>query len=416
VASRIVVEHLSGARSGTRRELDADARLVLGRHPRCDVTFDAHADRAVSARHAEIRREPEGWILVDLESANGTYAAGEQVRRVALPPDAPVELELGRGGPRVRITLATADAVPETLVGVTRDPGELPALDAPRRRRRGGVWIAVATAVAVGVIGVALVRDARREQAADARLAETREELERIARDERIRAEVERERAVEPGVRVAEENALAVYLIAATTNAGEDQAVCTAFALAPTYLGTNAHCVDAMQAADDRGEKVVAVRNKSGERVAVKGWVRSREYQPGRLGLDVGLVELEAPVTQVVRVASPERLAHLGSGQQIFLYGFPAVVADARAPVASVLDGVIGRVTTFAGEPDAAHGLLVQHNVATSHGASGSPLFDVRGDVIAVNVGQYREATGVAPGVSVSVRIDGLLPLLEERR
>jgi S1-C subfamily serine protease len=60
--------------------------------------------------------------------------------------------------------------------------------------------------------------------------------------------------------------------------------------------------------------------------------------------------------------------------------------------------------------------MLVQHNVATSHGASGSPIFDVRGDVIAVNVGQALEAGKVAPGVSVSIRIDGLVSLLEERR
>ena len=104
---------------------------------------------------------------------------------------------------------------------------------------------------------------------------------------------------------MATENAEAVYLIAARTNAGEDRPVCTAFALAPTYLGTNAHCVEAMQAASDRGETVVAVRN----------------------------------------------------------------------------------------------------------GASGSPLFDRRGEVIAIDVG-HRETTGV----SVSIRIDGLLPLLEERR
>jgi S1-C subfamily serine protease len=409
VAPRLLVEHLSGSRAGTRRELEATPRLVLGRHPRCQITFDPHADRTVSARHAEIRGEAGTFTVVDLESANGTFVDGAPIQRLPLVVDQPVELELGRGGPRVRLTLSAGDAVPETLIGVVRGPTTRPR----------GWLLAVAIAVVLVTAGALLVRNARRAAVAEAELAEVREALDRQARDQRIRAELERERAKEadePGVRVATENAQAVYLIAAETNAGEDRAVCTAFALAPTYLGTNAHCVEAMQTASDRGEKVVAVRNKTGARVDVVGWVRSTEYQPGKLSLDVGLVEVGAPVPKVVALAPPERLTQLGSGQAVFLFGFPEVVADARAPVATVLDGVIGRVTTLTGEPDSEHGLLVQHNVATSHGASGSPLFDRRGQVIAINVGQYRDASGVAPGVSVSIRIDGLLPLLEERR
>jgi pSer/pThr/pTyr-binding forkhead associated (FHA) protein len=44
--------------------------IVIGRGSGCDVVL---ADDSVSRRHAELRLEPEGWTLVDLQSSNGTF-------------------------------------------------------------------------------------------------------------------------------------------------------------------------------------------------------------------------------------------------------------------------------------------------------------------------------------------------------
>ncbi|GIH78697.1 DUF1707 and FHA domain-containing protein [Planobispora longispora] len=48
---------------------DARTRYVVGRGSACDLVL---ADLTVSRVHAELRRDDEGWLLVDLGSLNGT--------------------------------------------------------------------------------------------------------------------------------------------------------------------------------------------------------------------------------------------------------------------------------------------------------------------------------------------------------
>jgi hypothetical protein len=56
-------------------------RLLVGRHPACDVVVD---DPTVSRRHAQLRLRGGVWVLQDLASKNGTSVNGERVGRVAL--------------------------------------------------------------------------------------------------------------------------------------------------------------------------------------------------------------------------------------------------------------------------------------------------------------------------------------------
>jgi pSer/pThr/pTyr-binding forkhead associated (FHA) protein len=60
-----------------------DGRLRIGRLPDNDVVLD---DLLVSRRHAELRRTPGGWQLVDLNSGNGTFVNGRRVRSAAITP------------------------------------------------------------------------------------------------------------------------------------------------------------------------------------------------------------------------------------------------------------------------------------------------------------------------------------------
>ncbi len=48
---------------------DSRTRYVVGRGSACDLVL---ADLTVSRVHAELRRDEEGWIVVDLGSLNGT--------------------------------------------------------------------------------------------------------------------------------------------------------------------------------------------------------------------------------------------------------------------------------------------------------------------------------------------------------
>ncbi|HEX5810437.1 MAG TPA: FHA domain-containing protein [Anaerolineales bacterium] len=103
--------------------------LVLGREPSCDVVV---ADRQISRFHARLTPTPEGVILEDLGSKNGTHHNG-------MPLSAPVVLQ---DGDLVSVAMAqqflflTSDATMPLLEGGVGHPGRL-MMDQKSRR----VWV-----------------------------------------------------------------------------------------------------------------------------------------------------------------------------------------------------------------------------------------------------------------------------------
>jgi pSer/pThr/pTyr-binding forkhead associated (FHA) protein len=108
---RVVIDHVAGSRRGQRQELDAGARIRFGRHPDCEVSFDAHRDIDASSRHAELRTSGEGWVLVDLGSSNGTYVDGVRVTEAPVVQNTAIDMEFGPGGPRVRLFVGDDAAI-----------------------------------------------------------------------------------------------------------------------------------------------------------------------------------------------------------------------------------------------------------------------------------------------------------------
>ena len=128
---RVVIDHLAGSRRGQRQELDALGRIRFGRHPDCEVSFDAHRDIDASSRHAELRTLDGGWVLVDLGSSNGTYVDGRRVTEAPVAANVPLNLEFGPGGPRIRLFVgdeAAIDRLPAPLVEISRPPWLVPAI------------------------------------------------------------------------------------------------------------------------------------------------------------------------------------------------------------------------------------------------------------------------------------------------
>jgi pSer/pThr/pTyr-binding forkhead associated (FHA) protein len=66
---------------GAARRYVFDQQAVVGRDPDCDVSL---ASRSVSRRHALVERTPNGWIVRDLGSANGTSVDGARVKEAPL--------------------------------------------------------------------------------------------------------------------------------------------------------------------------------------------------------------------------------------------------------------------------------------------------------------------------------------------
>jgi hypothetical protein len=138
---KIVVDHIKGSRRGQRQEFTAAARLSIGRHPKCDVPFDAHRDLDASSRHAELRPDGDKFVLCDVGSSNGTFVGGNRVSEVTLENGAPIVVEFGAGGPQLRVWVGSDDMTPE--------PFRLPG----RAMRR---WVAIGALVAAAIAGAAI--------------------------------------------------------------------------------------------------------------------------------------------------------------------------------------------------------------------------------------------------------------------
>jgi pSer/pThr/pTyr-binding forkhead associated (FHA) protein len=69
-----------GPNSGSRFALDEDV-VTAGRHPDSVIFLD---DITVSRRHAEVRRGPDGYVVVDVGSLNGTYLNRQRVEESEL--------------------------------------------------------------------------------------------------------------------------------------------------------------------------------------------------------------------------------------------------------------------------------------------------------------------------------------------
>jgi ABC-type multidrug transport system ATPase subunit/predicted component of type VI protein secretion system len=102
--SKLRLTFLSGTRRDSFLEL-AGSVIRIGRAPGSAVwTPD---DRVVSAQHAKIVRLDEGYVVMDLESTNGTFVNGHRVERALLQTGDVVGL--GAGGPEIRVQILTPE-------------------------------------------------------------------------------------------------------------------------------------------------------------------------------------------------------------------------------------------------------------------------------------------------------------------
>ena len=74
---------IEGPHAGGVFALDRES-AVLGRHPECDIVLDSGA---VSRQHAKIERVDNKFFIEDMQSRNGTYVNGRQIRERHLLSD-----------------------------------------------------------------------------------------------------------------------------------------------------------------------------------------------------------------------------------------------------------------------------------------------------------------------------------------
>ncbi len=147
--------------------------ILVGRDPACELAFEGEASTGVSRNHARISLSPEGAVLTDAGSSNGTLHNDKAL-------DGPVPLhvgdhfQLGYTGPKM-IVLAL-DLAPVAAFEAAPLPAARPAITLPFILAGGGVVAAAVLAVVVGVL--VLRRPAATEPTAPAvAVATTREPI-----------------------------------------------------------------------------------------------------------------------------------------------------------------------------------------------------------------------------------------------
>jgi pSer/pThr/pTyr-binding forkhead associated (FHA) protein len=68
-----------------------ERELTIGRGPQNDIVLE-DPEMLVSRFHAALRPEGAGYVLVDLNSQNGTWVAEQRVERVQLEAGVPVAI------------------------------------------------------------------------------------------------------------------------------------------------------------------------------------------------------------------------------------------------------------------------------------------------------------------------------------
>lgn len=113
----IKVEFVAGPERG-RLEV-VELPFKIGRSSECEVCCDPEKYPTVSAEHVGVRATDDGQVQMEDYSKNGIFLNGKRVERLTTLSRISI-LELGQGGPRVKIT------VPEDAAFAIADPTEKP--------------------------------------------------------------------------------------------------------------------------------------------------------------------------------------------------------------------------------------------------------------------------------------------------
>lgn len=441
---------LSGALAG-QQQVFSEAQISIGRHSTSDLRFHPQEDLEVSARHGVILRHGDRWVIRDLGSRNGIFVNGHRI-----PGDTPLsdtdQIRFGLDGPSVEFRLVPDD-VPDGVQSPASRPRPTPAptpadtvrRDSTTQRIRVEVGkqtrrLRYVVAALVGLVGVAVVlvsvtgREARRRQtevaalqarsdslrlAAEGTLRALEGRIEALASalrtsqaevaglQERLRtaqrqgdaAEVESLRQELAQVteafqaqqaaaqvdyrRIVEPNQRAVALLYAEFARG-DVLTGTAFAVASDgTLLTNRHLV--------AGADGTRRPNRLGVQFA-----DSDQFWPARVvaiaeDVDLAVVKVDirggVPVVQRLN-ARPDTVRQ---GDPVALIGFPL---GTELPMSSQGRRTIARTSFTPGSVSKTLPDRFQILGYGAPGASGSPVFDGNGEVIAVLYGGEPNSDG----------------------
>lgn len=154
---------VSGARAGAAFTPEG-REFTAGRAPDAALRFDASADLAVSARHAQFRLRGGEWTVRDLGSSNGTFVNGGAIQSEAVLRHGD-RVGFGMDGPVVECHFVAHGAVDGSAYGAAYGAAYGSAPKRARARMRTVIPVVLLSAMAVTVVA-AIVGNGSRSRAA----------------------------------------------------------------------------------------------------------------------------------------------------------------------------------------------------------------------------------------------------------
>jgi len=421
---------LTGARGGHRERFDKPI-IALGRHHDVDLRFDPNADLDVSVHHAEILARPDGYVVRDSGSTNGTFLNGTR-----LTSEEPLEsgdvIWLGAEGPQVEVQLLEQQAagsaeVPATRIRQSRrSTGERVRVAVREQTAMLRRVLVLALVVLVGGIGAAYWmghRDSRvrvsellallaQSESTAAQLqsrlsavgdttfaAALRQQNAELAERVRtssanatpnqldsLKSELLHRQVMQQGLalmdlsKISVENDSAIAFVVSELDGKPYGA--TAFGISSNgLLVTNKHNVRS------------PLTGKAPTRLGVKYantdvLLHAHVAQlPSDTSVDLALIQVEEPGRYPSVRGIARSLDELHPGSPVATIGFPHALD-------SPMQGDVVKTSLTAGTLSKLLPDLLQVDAYASHGSSGSPIFDERGWVIGVVYGGDPQSGG----------------------
>ena len=370
MGQRIIITRTSGFQRGKASEFE-QGPITFGTDPSCDFAFDPTWDKTVATRHATVEFQGNAWTVIDQGSAQGVWISGRKIARQNLQFGDVIEL--GKGGPKIKIEFAEADPLPP--MPTAGMPAMAPIPTAGKSPNMMAVWGALGLFIVLVAVGVGYFFFIRPHGTEDAQL-------------------IEAARKLEPCVGL-------VVIVVPTASGDRTAPIATAWAVDDHTFATNGHVAEPVKELLAKGGTAFIIMDKAPDkqyRITAadpnpkygQHLVNIEGKEPAVPAYDVGLLTVAETLPAHATLASPDELAGLDSGDRVAYLGFPMEGlagggVDFRNPVATMQSGIITSVTDYwLSKGEAKDRLLIQHNLGAAGGASGSPIFDTQGRIIGI--------------------------------